>query len=74
MKQLEKNIPRMHDPDFPLNVHKQNYLEMFPKHDLIYLTPHCREEIKEYDHDAVYVIGAIVDKVRSVLKRFIIDP
>lgn len=27
----------------------------------MYLTPHCREEMTTYDHDAVYIVGGIVD-------------
>lgn len=53
----------MYDPEFPLNVHKSSYLDLFPKQNLVYLTPHCREELTTYDHDAIYIIGGIVDKV-----------
>jgi ribonuclease P protein 1 len=29
---------------------------------IVYLTPHCREDLGKWDHDAVYVVGALVDK------------
>lgn len=32
---------------------------------IVYLTPHCREEMTQYDHDAIYIIGGIVDKVNQ---------
>ncbi|XP_044265396.1 mitochondrial ribonuclease P protein 1 homolog [Tribolium madens] len=64
-KTLENNIATLHEPWFPLNVHETSYLEKFPKEQLVYLTPHCREELVEYDHDAIYIIGAIVDKVNT---------
>lgn len=53
----------MYEPWFPLNLHEKSYLDVFPKEQLVYLTPHCRDVMKEFDHNAVYIIGAIVDKV-----------
>lgn len=62
-KCLHRNIPTMSEPWFPLNVHEKSYLDIFPRDQLVYLTPHCREELNEYNHDAVYILGGIVDKV-----------
>ncbi|EFA10439.1 mitochondrial ribonuclease P protein 1 homolog [Tribolium castaneum] len=62
---LQSNIATLHEPWFPLNVHETSYLEKFPREQLVYLTPHCREELVKYDHDAIYIIGAIVDKVNT---------
>lgn len=64
---LKRQIPTMDEPSFPLNIHQESYLDLFPKDQLVYLTPHCRNEMEEYDHDAIYIIGAIVDKVKNVL-------
>lgn len=61
---LQKQIPTMYDPEFPLNIHEKSYLDLFSKEQLVYLTPHCREEMEEFDHDAVYIIGALVDRVK----------
>jgi ribonuclease P protein 1 len=63
MQSLHKHIGTVHEPWFPLHLHESSYLDKFPKEQLVYLTPHCREEMLEYDHDAIYIIGAIVDKV-----------
>lgn len=63
MKQFKKNIPSISEPWFPLNIHQCSYLDLFPKKDLVYLTPHCREELSTYNHDAVYIVGCMVDKV-----------
>lgn len=60
---LHRLLPTIYDPCFPLNVHETSYLKVFPKEQLVYLTPHCREEMMEYDPDAIYIIGGIVDKV-----------
>lgn len=38
-----------------------NYLDLFNKENLIYLSPHSPYEMSEYDHNAVYIIGALVD-------------
>uniref|UniRef100_A0A7G3AR47 RNA (guanine-9-)-methyltransferase domain-containing protein 1 n=1 Tax=Lutzomyia longipalpis TaxID=7200 RepID=A0A7G3AR47_LUTLO len=61
-KQLQKHIPRMLDEDFPMNVHEKSYLEVFDHRSLVYLTPHCRQEMTSYNPDDVYIVGAMVDK------------
>ncbi|KAL4122983.1 hypothetical protein QTP88_015220 [Uroleucon formosanum] len=63
-KGLSKTIPTIDDPTFPLNYTKKNYLDLYPREKLVYLTPHCNEELKEYNHDDVYIIGAMVDKMK----------
>ncbi|KAF4532359.1 hypothetical protein B566_EDAN003663 [Ephemera danica] len=63
IKQLNKFIPNMYEDYFPLNISEKSYLDVFPRKDLVYLTPHCRTELQEFDHNAVYVIGGMVDKV-----------
>lgn len=65
MKYLKKHIPTMLDSSFPMNVHPESYLDIFPKERLVYLTPHCRTELTEYSHDDVYIIGAMVDKMNN---------
>lgn len=62
IKHLVKFIPTLYDCDFPVNITEKSYLDLFPKENIVYLTPHCREELREFDHDAVYIIGAMVDK------------
>lgn len=64
MQALHRFIPPLFDDDFPLNVKTESYLDIFDKSKLIYLSPHSQEEMNKYDHDAVYIIGAFVDKVR----------
>lgn len=63
MQQLRKNIPSLDEPWFPINMHTKSYLDVYPREKLVYLTPHCREELTQFDHDAVYIIGCMVDKV-----------
>ena len=49
-------------PEYPLIINPKSYLKRYPKEQLVYLTPHCQEELLVYDHNAVYIIGGIVDK------------
>lgn len=65
MKELKKLMPFVEQPWFPMNIHEKSYLDIFHKKDLVYLTPHCREELTTFDHDAVYIIGCLVDKVNN---------
>lgn len=65
MKTVYRQIPTMFDPDFPMNVHEKCFTELFPKKNLVYLTPHCRTELIEYNPDDIYIIGGIVDKVSN---------
>lgn len=64
MQQFFKFVPTVNEPWFPLNIHEDSYLKIFPKEKLVYLTPHCREEMTTYDPDLVYIIGGMVDKVK----------
>ena len=65
MEFLRRSIPTVEEPAFPLNIHRQNYLDICPSDKLVYLTPHCRNELQEFDHDAVYIVGALVDLVKG---------
>lgn len=56
---LTKTIPTIDEPTFPFNYTHKNYLELYPKEKLVYLTPHCNTELKEYNYDDVYIIGKI---------------
>lgn len=62
VKMLERTLPTVYHPTFPINVTDKHYLDMVPKEKLVYLTPHCKEVMETYDHEAVYVIGGIVDR------------
>jgi ribonuclease P protein 1 len=61
-RKLTRNIPTLFNADFPMNIHEESYLDIFNKRDLVYLTPHCRNELEEYNPDDIYIIGAMVDK------------
>lgn len=65
MKILEKFIPTMHDASFPMRVHQEPVTEMFDKSKLVYLTPHCHNDLVEYNPDDIYIVGAMVDKTNN---------
>ncbi|KAL6418979.1 hypothetical protein ACFW04_011656 [Cataglyphis niger] len=61
MEYFQHNIPTLLNKDFPAIVTSQSYLDLFRKDQLLYLTPHCKTDITEYDSDTVYIIGAMID-------------
>ena len=60
---LQQNIPTLLNDDFPAVVTSQSYLDTFPKNELVYFTPHYRVNLTQFDPDAVYIIGALVNKI-----------
>ncbi|KAK6176731.1 hypothetical protein SNE40_014973 [Patella caerulea] len=40
----------------------KSYLDLFPKKDLVYLSPHAQRTLKYFNPNSVYIIGALVDK------------
>lgn len=64
-KHLANYIPKMLDADFPMNIHQESFLDVFDKNRLVYLTPHCQNDLVEYSHDDIYIVGAMVDKVNN---------
>jgi ribonuclease P protein 1 len=47
-----------------LEATESSYLDIFPKEKLIYLSPDSNVEMTSFDHDAVYIIGGIIDLSR----------
>lgn len=65
MHYLRKHIPTLDEPWFPLNIHEKCFTEVFPKEKLVYLTPHTRNELDSFNHDDIYIVGAMVDKINN---------
>ncbi|GFW13350.1 mitochondrial ribonuclease P protein 1 homolog [Trichonephila clavipes] len=59
---LKKCMPKFSDSLISLT--DKSYMDLFPKEKLVYLSPHAKETLKEYDHNAIYIIGAFVDTVK----------
>lgn len=62
MKNLQKSLVQIHDTAFPFNITEKSYLDLFPKEKLVYLTPHCKNDLEEFNPDDIYIVGAMVDK------------
>lgn len=62
MINLQKNLVQIRDPSFPFNITDKSYLDLFPKERLVYLTPHCKNDLEEFNPDDIYIVGAMVDK------------
>lgn len=61
-KILHKFIPNMLDKEFPINVTSESMTSKFDKSKLVYLTPHCSNDLETFSHEDIYIIGAMVDK------------
>ena len=59
---LLQRIPILYNPEYALNVTEKSYLDLFPKEQLVYLSPNARDELMEFNDDEIYIVGAMVDK------------
>lgn len=59
---VKKAMPRLTDPDFPVMVTEKSYMDLFPKKDLVYLSPDSRTDLS-FRPDDIYIIGGVVDNV-----------
>ena len=71
---LHKFIPTLYNPEFPINITEKSYLDLFAKERLVYLTPHCREELVTYSHDDIYIIGEFIIFSFNYLKGGMFQP
>ncbi|KAG8184252.1 hypothetical protein JTE90_019491 [Oedothorax gibbosus] len=67
-KYLRRNVRNFDDSWF--SVTGSSYLDVFPRDKLVYLSPHAEETLKEYDHSAIYIIGAFVDTIKKTKVSF----
>lgn len=57
MTALQRFMPNLYSPDNFITLSELNYLDLFPKEKLVYITPFAKEPLKKYDHSAVYILG-----------------
>jgi len=48
--------------NFPVEITSKHQLELFPKEQLVYLSPDSKHDLKKFSGDDVYVIGGLVDR------------
>jgi ribonuclease P protein 1 len=58
--------PELFTPDSYCNITSKSYLDLFPKQQLIYLSPHAQEVMTDYDHSAAFIIGGLVDRQKII--------
>jgi ribonuclease P protein 1 len=49
---------------------EKSYVDIFPRNDLIYLSPNAKYEMQEYDPSKVYIIGSIVDSAQTATFKY----
>lgn len=59
-RHMHNMIPNLHKQ--PLFIHKEDYLDVFPKDKIVLLTPDSPNVLDKYNPDDHYVISAIVDR------------
>lgn len=65
MLNLFRHIPSMYKNELIFNVVDKPLCEAFDSRKLIYLTPDSQNTMTRFDHEAIYVIGGLVDKGRG---------
>ena len=55
---------------FDFKLTDECYTELFPRNRLVYLSPDAPVELKTFDHNAVYIIGGLVDKSQKTRQSF----
>lgn len=56
-QKLTGRMPMIRDVDSPVHFTAQHYLDVFPKKQLVYLTPNCSEILEKFNTDDIYIIG-----------------
>ncbi len=59
VEKLRNLFPCLDEPDFPFNITSKNYLDLYPRNKLVYLTPHSKDVLYEYNPDDIYIIGKL---------------
>ena len=51
--------------EWPYTFSQEDYVDLYPKSQLVMLSPNGRQPLKNVDLDKVYILGGIVDKARQ---------
>lgn len=58
-------------PGYFFNIHSESYRDLLPSDTkFIYLSPDARTMMEEFDHNAVYILGALVSKTQKSRKSW----
>uniref|UniRef100_T1JGG3 RNA (guanine-9-)-methyltransferase domain-containing protein 1 n=1 Tax=Strigamia maritima TaxID=126957 RepID=T1JGG3_STRMM len=61
-RQLCKAIGNLKTKDCLVTATSRSYLDCFQKEKLVYLSPDCKEDLRTFNCDDVYIIGGLVDQ------------
>lgn len=64
-KIFDKNCLNRSQDEYLFTLTNQSYLDLYPHSDLVYLTPDAPQELTTFDHNAIYILGGLVDKVNA---------
>lgn len=59
---LLNSMPSLTKRQLPVQIHPENYVDLFPHDKIVVLTPDAPTVLREYNPDMHYVISAIVDR------------
>lgn len=60
MNVLNKNLPNFNQGDYFITITEKHYLDLYPAEKLVYMTPHCYNDMEKYEDDSVYILGNFV--------------
>lgn len=58
---LQTCMPHIGDHNCSIDVHKECYSDLYPRENLLYLTPYSPNVLAEYNPKDVYVVGAVIE-------------
>ncbi|XP_040579505.1 mitochondrial ribonuclease P protein 1 homolog [Lepeophtheirus salmonis] len=58
---LKDTYPHLFDPLSPVLITEKSYLDLFPKENLLYLSPDSKQDLNSFRGSDIPIIGAIVD-------------
>lgn len=59
-------MPTLESPYTPIQVHKEDYCDLFPKKQLVLLTPQSPNILEEYDPNMHYVLGGYISRHKNL--------
>ncbi|XP_054166058.1 mitochondrial ribonuclease P protein 1 homolog [Oppia nitens] len=62
VKEMSRFFQNYNSPNFLASIHSQSYLDLFPKQQLVYLSPHSRNVLNTFNINDIYIIGGLIDK------------
>lgn len=63
---LYARMPTLGTSSLPMYLHETDYCDLFPKEQIVLLSPHSPNLLKEYDASKHYVLGGYVKRGRDV--------